>query len=202
MKTGIAEMVRVYAKTVGRFRPAEAARQLNIERDQVNVAVRDLVNRGDLVRPARGIYEYADREGAYRPGEKMQALWKAMRLSATWTVRQVSRHAGVTTNYASKLVQRWRREGLVENVGRRTPEHGAGKESVYRLKDRSRLIPPHVVEPEEDPVKKKAWSALGRILLGRVAMPGEREKCMAELAELIDALKKTDKEEGDERQEG
>ena len=182
---------------LGRFRPARAAKELDIEYEKIGTAVGDLKKQGWLKRVSRGVYEYVDREAASRPARKMDAVWTAMRLSPTWTVKQIARQAGVSTNYATKLVQTWRRAGWVKQAGQKRPEFGYGREIVYRLRDRTRLSPPGRIDPDQkqDPFKALAWKALGRILLDNVKAPGDRDDLRKELGKLLEMLDEKDKEE-------
>lgn len=193
---GVANTVRHYASTVGRFRVAEAARHLGLKREQVNDAVGDLAKRGELERVDRGVYQYVDVKGRARNSPKMDAVWRAMRLSATWTISEIARQAGVTNNYARKLTLQWQRQRYLEAVGHKRLTAAPGSERVYRMINRAKLDPPKPAPgDEQDGFKHTAWQALGRILLGKTDKPEEREKCKKELQHLMEKLDERQEEE-------
>jgi hypothetical protein len=180
------------ARMSGLIRPVALARGLGIKRKRVESAVDTLVRQGKLNRVDRGVFEYVDPQGnGHRPAAKTEAVWRAMRLSPTWTTFDIARLAGTSANYVHKLVTQWKAAGLVEIMGNEKVEGTTGVRRVYRLRDRNPLQPPTMARRDtEDPLKKKAWQALGRVLFDRVALPGERDTCCRELREILEVLEK------------
>lgn len=182
------------ARMSGLIRPVALARELGIDRKRVDSSVDTLVRQGKLRRVDRGVCEYVDPKGnGHRPARKTEAVWRAMRYCPTWTAFDIARLAGTSANYVHKLVTQWKAEGLIEVMGNELVEGTTGARRVFRLRDRNPLQPPAMARRDcEDPLKKKAWQALGRILFDRVALPGERNSCCRELREILETLEAND----------
>jgi len=143
-RNGLASRIREAARAAdGEFAPAAISAALGIppgpEREVVSNVFGDFVQRGEMVRAARGLYRYVH---SWRPKARIEdvdlrRIHKAIYVSVEWTVSDIQRIAGTGNSHTQKVVKRLVEAGLVRQVGRRTALRTV--EPVYQVADRNRF---------------------------------------------------------------
>lgn len=122
--------VREYFREMRQSTPAACAHALGIPADTVRRCVETLHNKGWLKRvgETRGLYAFSQlaphKHG--RPFTLQKKLWRAVRMSRSFTAWEIAQLSEATLDYAKKYISFLRRSGLVEKVGR------SGQKAVYR----------------------------------------------------------------------
>jgi hypothetical protein len=80
----------------------------------LHAALRDLKNRGKLVRVRTGVYKTA--APAIKPAEKQAKMWRLLRSMRTATVDDMVAMAGVKAGYAKEFFQSLARQGIVRRI--------------------------------------------------------------------------------------
>lgn len=148
-KPGIAKRVREIFQAHPRkaFRAPEVAREIGAKTTQVAVAMRDMYERGELVRVKTGYYRYTGKP--VNKGRKTPALrrriCKAIHAKVTFTAREIVLLSGVGRSYVHKTLRRLVAEGLVEPLGTKKGPKGL-PEKLYRLVQRDELYQKYVLE--------------------------------------------------------
>ncbi|MBN1495912.1 MAG: hypothetical protein JXA07_04030 [Spirochaetes bacterium] len=100
------QMIREYFQNVGPATIARAAVDLNIPQRTVRKAIESLQARGEATRIGSGLYKYRQPEGARDSAvyETQRTMWRAMRISKTFTVWDVAQLSGASIDYAQRYV--------------------------------------------------------------------------------------------------
>ena len=174
-KSPVTEMVRSFAAVNGTISKKEARNSLNITRNQSAVAFDNLIRQGHLRQISRGVYQFIDRVEK-PPMEVTDKIWRAMKVSGTFSAGEIAKLAGSTRSYVYKRFRVYRADGLVKEAGvRRT--HGSGQEKVWRLtlKGKEKAKNPRVNTWVPDPLNR-ATVNLNRLVCSGVAI---RDKAAA-----------------------
>lgn len=81
----------------------------------LHAALRDLKNRGKLVRVRTGVYKTAA-QTAIKPAEKQAKMWRLLRSMRTATADDMVAMAGVKAGYAKEFFQSLTRQGIVRRI--------------------------------------------------------------------------------------
>lgn len=136
----LASRVREAFRERGRFRrPKEIADLLGVKSEPVLWALKDMKRRGEVV-SRNGWLVYTGRPLRVMPKEVASRIWRAMRISSTWTVQDVVRLAEAREATVKRYLKAWRKGGYVERVALR--REGSWTVAVYRVVDRDRREPP------------------------------------------------------------
>jgi hypothetical protein len=196
----IAEMVRNLAAAHGFIRKRMAVENLDLTVVQVDAAFRLLKQQGFLKRLGHGTYEYMHKpmDGTDSPVE--DKVWRAMRMSPTFSVSELARVAGTTSNYVYKLFKKYRPAGLVDPAGRQTALSGfrekrwrlSKKGKRYRERPRLNLFVP-------DPLIMKVVALNKLVCTGMAMRCGEENRKALQLCgEISEGLQGLTREKGDE----
>jgi ribosomal protein S25 len=85
------------------------------EKQPLYFALRDLKNRGVLIRVRTGVYKIAA-QTAIKPAEKQAKMWRLLRSMRTATVDDMVAMAGVQAGYAKEFFQSLARQGIVRRI--------------------------------------------------------------------------------------
>jgi len=173
--------VREHFRAMKESTAPQAARALGIDQTLVRRAIATLKKQGWLTcTRIVGIYRFREvpeheRGQTHRLQEKM---WRAMRMSRTWTTWDVAQLAGATLDYVKKYAAQLAAEGLIVQAGT------TGHRKIWRVADGA---------PQETPpfrsraaVKEQAMQSAidaGWALM-RALLAGDRSQALEDLAEL------------------
>jgi DNA-binding MarR family transcriptional regulator len=165
-------MVREYAAAVGMLRKKDVQQALGLTVDQVKGAVESLLEQGYLIRVRHGLYQAAGT--VEKPlGETVDKIWRAMKVSATFSASDIAKLAASTTSYVYKRLREYRADGLIRPAGMRNT-YGSGAEKLWRLtpkgKEKAQAPAAEVFEP--DPLVMAAVN-LNRLICSGLAVRNE-----------------------------
>jgi hypothetical protein len=198
-KQNITEMVRSFAAANGFARKRQVVESLGITKRQANAAFNTLLEQGFLNRVGQGTYEYLQKpmDGVDAPIE--EKVWRAMKISTSFSASELARVAGTTTSYVYKLFRKYRTEGYIEAWGRHTALSGYN-EKQWRLtkKGRMRRERPRLKVFEPDPLVVKVV-ALNKLVCTGMAMRcgEENRKAMRLCGEIVEGLQGLSEEKGE-----
>ena len=136
----LAARVREALKERGMFKDSrDIAFELGVESKRVRWALKDMKRRGEVVKKD-GWWVFVEKPLRARTREVARRIWRAMRLSAMWTIRDVVRLAETKEGTVKRYLKAWRKAGHIERVALR--REGSWTVAVYRLRDRDRREPP------------------------------------------------------------
>jgi hypothetical protein len=73
-------------------------------------------------------------------GKINQRIYKAMYVSSSFAVTDIVRLAGIEDRtWVDKIVRRLKKEGYLQQIGRRLCAHGAGAEKLWHVTDRDKF---------------------------------------------------------------
>ena len=177
-KSDTTEAVRHFAAANGTLSKKEARESLGLSVDQVARAVDNLVKTGHLRRLRHGIYQFID--AVERPPvERLDKIWRAMKISGSFSAAEIARLADSSTAYVYKRFRQYTADGYIRRAGAR-PTHGSGMENLWRLtnKGKAKAQQPRVEAWKPDPVVM-ATVSLNRLMCSGAAM---RDKETARMA--------------------
>lgn len=195
----ITERVRNLAAAHNFIRKQQVIETLCLTKKQADAAFNTLRDQGFLKRVGHGTYEYMQKpmEGANSPIE--DKVWRAMRISPTFSASELARVAGTTANYVYKLFRMYRPEGFIEPAGRQTGLSGFS-EKKWRLtpKGRHRRQRPRLKVFKPDPLVM-AVVALNKLVCTGIAIRSEEDnrKALKFCREIEDGLRDLSEEKGD-----
>ena len=154
-KTGLADVLRDWMISRGssagarRFYMRELCEALCVptgdERQKARMALYDFVARGEVIfrvnrKRKRRHYLYNLKWCKAQKGKINKKMFKAMYVSATFAVTDIQRLAGIEDrNWIDKKMRWLKKEGYLQQVGRRLCAHGSGAEKLWRVADRDRF---------------------------------------------------------------
>ena len=195
----ITDMVRNLAAASGFIRKPQAMDSLGLTVTQADAAIRTLKEQGFLKRVGHGTYEYRHKpmDGNESPVE--DKVWRAMRLSPTFSASELSRIAGTTTNYIHKLLRKYRSEGILVAAGQQTALSGS-HEKLWRLtpKGKKQQVRPRLKTFKPDPIVI-AVVALNKLVCTGMAARFEEEnrKALKLCREIMEGLSGLIREKGE-----
>jgi len=132
-KTG---QVREYFRQMNHSTPKACAKALGMPGKMIRRCVEELRQQGWLVHCDRvqGLYKFYQLEDDEhgRSGALQKKIWRAVRISRSFTVWDIAQLSGATIDYVKKYVAFLMRHGHVEKIGR------DGSRAIYR---RARDLP-------------------------------------------------------------
>lgn len=169
IKSESTDMVRNFAAVKGTLSRQEARESLDLTSDQVVYAFDNLVKQGHLRRIGHGLYQFIDAVEK-PPVEKLDKVWKAMRISPTFSAAEIAKLADTTSSYVYKRFRMYRADGLMKPAGQRRT-HGSGHEKLWRLTrtGKEKAMNPRVATFEPNPVVMASLS-LNRLVCSEVAL--------------------------------
>lgn len=172
------EAVRGYAAVNGTVTKRDAKAALELSVDQVVYAFETLVKQGYLRKIRHGLYQFVDQ--VKKPAiEINDKIWRAMKISPTFTADDIAKLAESTTSYVYKRFRQYREDGYLRQHGnKRNP--GVNPKKVWRLtlKGKERANQPNLETFVPDPLVMAAVN-LNRLVCSRVAMRDEEAGVMA-----------------------
>jgi hypothetical protein len=124
-------IVRAFAAASGTFRKIEAQAALGLTMNQIKRAVDTLYRQGYLRRIQHGLYQ-ACHVVETPIGDCNDKIWRAMKVSSTFSAAEIARLASSTRSYVYKRFRQFRADGLIKPAGVR-PTYGSGTEKLWRL---------------------------------------------------------------------
>jgi len=130
------EMVRNFAAVNGTISMKETRKNLNLTNEQVTYAFDNLKKQGHLRRIRHGLYQFIDT--VEKPsGEIVDKIWRAMKISGSFSASEIAKLAESTTAYVYKRFRQYKADGYIRKAGVR-PTHGSGQEKLWRLTQRGK----------------------------------------------------------------
>ena len=152
-KISTTEALRNFAAVKGTFKRKEAVAALGITGDQADRAIGNLLKADHLVRIAMGEYRFCAVHDDNHTNTLDERLWRAMKVSRTFTAADLARLAESTTDHVYKFVRRYVADGYIKHQGRKRT-FGSGTAKLYRLtlKGQDKARAPERKEFKPDPV--------------------------------------------------
>lgn len=142
-KTGLAAAMRAIMRKKKRvFTPKDIHGLLVLAAsdNKIRSTLRDFIRRGEVVRVSPGRYRYDSAHTGGRRSPLTQKIYKAMYVSSRFAVSDIQRLTGQKDRgYIDRIVRRLDKQGRFQKVGRRRCIHGAGAETLWRIKDPQRF---------------------------------------------------------------
>lgn len=163
------EMVRTFAAANGIVRKKEARKALALSPDQIKYAFEILKKQGYLARLDHGRYQFTDR--VEKPGmEVNDKIWRAMKVSSSFTAADIARLASSTTSYVYKRFRLYRAEGYIKQHGIQK-NAGNNPKKVWRLTPggKEKALQPNLETYKADPLVM-ATINLNRLICSGVAI--------------------------------
>jgi len=146
------QMVRSFAAAKGMVRKKEAKLALGLTTDQVVYAFDTLTEQGYLRQIKHGLYQFSD--FVEKPGmEVNDKIWKAMKISTSFTVSDIARLADSTSSYVYKRFRQYIADGFIKQYGVKKTGPTSRKK-IWRLtqKGRGKAQNPNIETFTPDPL--------------------------------------------------
>lgn len=168
-KKSTTHMVREYAAAAGTFKKIDAQTALGLTVDQVKNAVETLYRQGYLRRIRHGLYQ-ANSVVEAPVADLDDKIWRAMKVSATFSAADIAKLAGSTRSYVYKRFRRYRADGLMKAAGMRPSGLPNAREKLWRLtlKGKEKALCPALEEYTPDPLVMAAVN-LNRLICSGLA---------------------------------
>lgn len=131
IKSPATEMVKNYAAVNGTVRMTEVRQIMGITNEQVLYAFDNLKKQGHLRRVSHGLYQFVDTVEK-PPIEVLDKIWRAMKISGSFSATEIAKLADSTTSYVYKRFRAYKADGFIREAGLR-PTFGSGTEKLWRL---------------------------------------------------------------------
>jgi len=163
-------MVREYAAAAGTFKKIEAQTALGLTVDQVKRAVDTLYRQGYLRRIRHGLYQ-ANSIVESPVADLNDKIWRAMRVSGTFSAADIAKLADSTKSYVYKRFRVFRADDLIKQAGVRPSGLPSAKEKIWRLtpKGKEKALAPAAESFEPDPLVMAAVN-LNRLICSGLAV--------------------------------
>ena len=189
------EMIRSYAAVNGIIKKKAAEDSLGLTKGQVKSSVATLVRNGSLTRIGHGMYRFVN-ETEKPVADVTNKIWRAMKISTTFSVGDIAMLSGTTTAYVYKRVRQYKADGFIKPAGAR-PTHGS-REKLWRLtgtgKAKAQYLSTETYTP--DPLTMAAVNLNRLICSGLVARNKDAaNQACAIVDEIKDAIKALDLDE-------
>jgi DNA-binding MarR family transcriptional regulator len=126
------DMVREYAAAAGTFKKIEAQTALGLTVDQIKRAVDTLYRQGYLRRIRHGLYQA--NSVVESPGAELNdKIWRAMKVSSTFSAADIAKLADSTRSYVYKRFRAFRADGFIKPAGVRPSGLPCSQEKLWRL---------------------------------------------------------------------
>ena len=189
-------MVREYAAAAGTFKKIEAQSALGLTVDQVKRAVDTLYRQGYLYRIRHGLYQ-ANSVVASPVADLDDKIWRAMKVSGSFSAADVVKLSGATKSYVYKRFRRYRADGLMKQAGMQWSGNNA-KEKLWRLtlKGKEKAQAPALEAYTPDPVVMAAVN-LNRLICSGLAVRSAEsaEEALVHVAAIRTAMEEVLNEE-------
>jgi len=190
-------MVREYAAAAGTFKKIEAQSALGLTVDQVKRAVDTLYRQGYLYRIRHGLYQ-ANSVVASPVADLDDKIWRAMKVSGSFSAADVVKLSGATKSYVYKRFRRYRADGLIKQSGVRPSGLPCGTEKLWRLtlKGKEKAQAPDMEAYTPDPVVMAAVN-LNRLICSGLAVRSAEsaEEALVHVAAIRTAMEEVLNEE-------
>lgn len=163
------EMVRNYAAANGIIRKKDARMALKLTVDQIVYAFDTLKSQGYLIQIKHGLYQF--KEYVEKPGSDVNdKIWRAMKVSGTFTSSEIAKLAESTTSYVYKRFRVYRADGYIKQHGRKKTGPRSSKK-LWRLTQsgKKKAIAPNVEAFKPNPLVMAAVN-LNRLICSGVAI--------------------------------
>ena len=149
------------------------------EKTKVRTACRDFLNRGEIIRVGRGVFEYRGK-APRATAPLIKKMWRLIRMKVRFKPRELVQLTGADPSHVYKYMKFLQGLGLVSRHGREGQEH------IYRLTlaGRERIETPYPSRDYKDRwrITKDAGWRLIRILVEEdLNKPKVRERALGEL---------------------
>jgi len=164
------QMVKNFAAVNGTFTKADARKALGLTIQQTADAVSVLQKQGHVRRIAYGLYQFCDvveKKGV----EVNDKIWKAMKISNTFTASDVARLAAATRQYVYLRLNIHAADGYIKRAGMKNTT-GKNPEKIWRLtqKGKEKAQNPNVETFQPDPMVMAVVN-LNRLICSGVVLP-------------------------------
>ena len=183
------QMVKNFAAVNGTFVKADARKALNLSIQQTADAVSVLQKQGHVRRIAYGLYQFC--EVVEKKGlEVNDKIWKAMKISTTFTAADVARLADSSRGYVYLRFKVYVADGYIKRGGMKNTT-GKNPEKIWRLtqKGKAKAQNPNIEQFKPDPLVMAAVN-LNRLICSGVAIRDEKsgDQAMALACQIIKGL--------------
>ncbi|MBU1193989.1 MAG: hypothetical protein KKE62_01850 [Proteobacteria bacterium] len=163
------QMVRNYAAANGIIRKKDVRIALNLSIDQTAYAFDTLKRQGYISQIKHGMYKFC--EAVEKPGADINdKIWKAMKVSGTFTMHDIAKLAESTVNYVYKRFRFFRAQGYIQQYGvKRTGRTSQMKLWRLTLSGKEKALAPNEEEFTPDPFVMAAVN-LNRLICSGVAI--------------------------------
>ncbi|MBU8910674.1 MAG: type IV toxin-antitoxin system AbiEi family antitoxin domain-containing protein [Desulfobacterales bacterium] len=188
-KTTPSQIVKNFAAVNGTFTKSDARKALGLSIQRTADAVSVLQKQGHVRRIAYGLYQFCpvvEKKGV----EVNDKIWKAMKISITFTAADIARLTDSTRGYVYLRFKVHAADGYIKRAGMKNTT-GKNPEKIWRLtqKGKAKAQNPNVEQFKPDPLVMAAVN-LNRLICSGVAVrdPDACEQALTFVEEIKNGL--------------